>query len=171
MGRFMIVTLFFVGWGFYELSGGAEFEPPEVAAPALNTLQEIAREETRLAEAAIVEAQDDTVEIVGGAGTDAAPVEVAQAAAAPSLATVLGQAATAAVPTQAALLAEVPQADIRIVSGNRVNVRTGPGTNYQRVAQMVRGDETEVLSTLSGWAKIRTPDGNVGWMAARFLRK
>ena len=61
--------------------------------------------------------------------------------------------------------------DIRAVSGDRVNVRDGPGTNYSVVNQLVRGDKVEVLQDAGdGWVKLRPVDGGpVGWIASFLL--
>jgi uncharacterized protein YgiM (DUF1202 family) len=61
--------------------------------------------------------------------------------------------------------------DIRAVSGDRVNVRDGPGTNYSVVNQLVRGDKVEVLQDVGdGWVKLRPVDGGpVGWIASFLL--
>mmetsp|Transcript_28995 Transcript_28995/g.55613 ORF Transcript_28995/g.55613 Transcript_28995/m.55613 type:complete len:187 (+) Transcript_28995:148-708(+) len=58
-------------------------------------------------------------------------------------------------------------AEIRAVSGNSVNVRGGPGTNYSVVNRLVRGDEVEVLQDPgNGWVKLRPVTGGpIGWMA------
>ena len=64
---------------------------------------------------------------------------------------------------------EEPAADIRRVAGNRVNMRNGPGTNYDVVTRLVRDDEVEVLRVENGWARLKGPDGRVGWMAERLL--
>lgn len=63
-----------------------------------------------------------------------------------------------------------PRLDLRFVTASRVNVRGGPGTNFNVIAQVVRNDEVEVLrSDENGWVRLRTPEGQVGWMAERFL--
>jgi uncharacterized protein YgiM (DUF1202 family) len=57
--------------------------------------------------------------------------------------------------------------DLRLVSGNNVNMRNGPGTSYSVVGRLTRGEEVEVLSDPgNGWLKLRVAEtGNVGWMA------
>lgn len=63
-----------------------------------------------------------------------------------------------------------PERDLRKVAGSRVNMRMGPGTQFDVLAKLVRGDEVEVLRVSDdGWARLRGPDGRVGWMAARLL--
>ena len=58
------------------------------------------------------------------------------------------------------------------VSGNRVNLRQGPGTGNAVVAQVTRGTEAEVLSTRDGWMEIVTRDGAAsGWISGQFLKE
>lgn len=60
--------------------------------------------------------------------------------------------------------------DIRRVSGNRVNVRGGPGTGFDVVGRLVRGDEIRVLEDNGvGWVRFETPDGATGGWMADFL--
>lgn len=57
--------------------------------------------------------------------------------------------------------------DVRRVSGNRVNMRNGPGTNHNVVAKLSRGDALIVLQEPgSGWLKVRVEEtGRIGWIA------
>ena len=57
--------------------------------------------------------------------------------------------------------------EIRSVTGNRVNVRGGPGTSYGVVNKLVLGDNVEVLSDNGdGWVLMRPlAGGPEGWMA------
>jgi len=57
--------------------------------------------------------------------------------------------------------------EIRSVTGNRVNVRGGPGTSYGVVNKLVLGDSVEVLSDNGdGWVLMRPlAGGPEGWMA------
>lgn len=64
-----------------------------------------------------------------------------------------------------------PAALIRYVTGKRVNVRSGPSTDYGILDQVVLGDAAEVISDpAADWVQIRIEgDGVEGWIAARFL--
>ncbi|MEX0285875.1 MAG: SH3 domain-containing protein, partial [Paracoccaceae bacterium] len=66
-----------------------------------------------------------------------------------------------------------PQLDIREVTGSRVNMRQGPGTTYAVIGTLFYDDEVEVLEDLgNGWIQLRKMGTNeVGWMAARFVKK
>lgn len=59
------------------------------------------------------------------------------------------------------------QGDIRVVSGNRVNVRGGPDTSYGVVGKLGRGDEVRILDdTGDGWVLMEAIDGTAdGWIA------
>lgn len=62
-------------------------------------------------------------------------------------------------------------ATIAMVTGNRVNVRSGPSTDYAVVGQVTFGEAAEVLSDNNGgWVQIRIQgDGVEGFVAARYL--
>ena len=68
---------------------------------------------------------------------------------------------------QASLQPEQTSTDIRQVSGNRVNVRGGPGTDFGIVGKLVRGDAVEIIEDNGdGWVLMRPVDGGAeGWMA------
>lgn len=57
--------------------------------------------------------------------------------------------------------------DIRAVTGTRVNMREGPGTDFSVISSLVEGDKVEVLlDPGNGWVKLRPMNGSaVGWMA------
>jgi uncharacterized protein YraI len=66
----------------------------------------------------------------------------------------------------------VVEIDYRRVTGNRVNLRAGPGTSFGVVDTLRRGDEVEVLQDPgTGWVKLRSFEGNsIGWMSGQFLQ-
>ncbi|MEM1374590.1 MAG: SH3 domain-containing protein [Pseudomonadota bacterium] len=175
----MIVTFLLLGWGFFELSGGTDFVAPEAEAKPLNALlQDVADQEDANVVARAETAPEGAV-IVGqprarALGAAAAEPETAtlaaftQAGTGSSIATIIGEAAAPAEPVIEEVVASI---DLRTVTGSRVNMRNGPGTNFQVLTQLVRGDEAEVLQNPGdGWVKIRaTESGRVGWMAERLL--
>ncbi|MEZ5716766.1 MAG: SH3 domain-containing protein [Paracoccaceae bacterium] len=73
-------------------------------------------------------------------------------------------------PTAAAAQAQDGR-DLRNVSASRVNMRQGPGTDFNVVAKLTQGTEVEVLRDQGdGWVKLRVVDsGRVGWMADHLL--
>lgn len=58
--------------------------------------------------------------------------------------------------------------DIAIVVTDRLNVRRGPGTNYERVGAVEQGDALEILGRNAdcSWLNIVTEDGLEGWVSA-----
>lgn len=144
-----------MGWSFYEMSGGADFEP-----------------ETRVAEqstvaSAIVEAVPFDEPVVTRANTIELPALTAEAA--ETVDTEVVQASLSTAPAEAP--AAAAPIDLRQVAGKRVNVRSGPGTNYGVLDTLTRGTEAEVLAVnADGWAEILIPStGQIGWMAERLL--
>ena len=194
----ILLTFGFLGWAWYELSGGSDFvagqngvtllarvEAPEtageervtvsradtsgadltrteiatapriesaIALPVRSLTGPEAEKTATVTEAAATEAAVTNASVTNAALTDAGPAE--------------GPAAT-----QAARIAAASSIDYRAVSGNRVNLRAGPGTDFAVVTTLVRGDEVEVLSDPgAGWVRLRALGGNqIGWMSQNFL--
>jgi cell wall-associated NlpC family hydrolase len=51
-----------------------------------------------------------------------------------------------------------------------VIVRKGPGTDYDRVALVDKGQKADVLESKSGWYKIKFSSGTTGWVRADMLK-
>lgn len=51
------------------------------------------------------------------------------------------------------------------VSGNSANVRTGPGTSYEVVTTLSKGDTATVISEENSWYKVTLSGGKEGWIA------
>jgi hypothetical protein len=57
------------------------------------------------------------------------------------------------------------------VTGNKVNVRTGPGTTFPVVTQVKSGDKVTIKDSAFGWNRIVLPDGSTtGWIASWLLQ-
>ncbi|GAA0105426.1 C40 family peptidase [Paraclostridium sordellii] len=56
----------------------------------------------------------------------------------------------------------------KLVTGNRVNFRKGPGTNYSIITSLNKGTKVGYISESNGWAKI-SYNGNIGYMATSYL--
>ena len=188
MIRFMIVSFLILGWAFYEMSGGADFVPesraiaeqaavpaPEpVVEQALAAVQEqdIAPAgdtgtsiQDRLATALVQPAVVDLVAGESGAELAGLLEDVAFEVATPE--------AQEVVETMTADVVETPQPllDLRQVAASRVNMRTGPSTDYTVLITLDSGTTTEVIDRNNdGWVLVRVQDtGQEGWMAERLL--
>jgi len=231
MWRLMLVTFGFLGFAFYELSGGSDY------APAANSIQARAAERagtpirvtsTRPALAAVparseadapvptateamgtataeigvtragvtadaltsVAAAEERFEItLASTGATFMPPQTAAPADAEAAATAIDAAILSAIQgivlepsqddpvfsleTYAAASAQeigVPRPtadDIRMVSGNMVNMRTGPGTEFRAVERLARGTLVAILEEPgNGWVMLEVLDtGETGWMA------
>jgi len=48
--------------------------------------------------------------------------------------------------------------------GDKVNVRSGPGTNYEKVFMVEKGVPFKVLQKKGNWLQIEHADGDKGWI-------
>ncbi len=55
------------------------------------------------------------------------------------------------------------------ISARTLNVRSGPGTGYRKIAQVKRGQRFELLGNKGVWRKIRLRNGRTGWVHGRYL--
>lgn len=207
MFRFILVSLGFLGWAFYEMSGGSDFDPVATRmarieplaetpfdAPAENSNQvvlasasgdvvdtdpfeneAVTRVSLNLTSLQDALDQSGDAAVVSPAVTTVDPAVVptnvaittASADTPAIIPSLIVQDDTAtATASPAALVSEIGL-DIRTVSGNRVNVRGGPSTNFSVVSKLVRGDAVEILEDNgNGWVKMRSVlTGEEGWMA------
>ncbi|MGQ9712549.1 MAG: N-acetylmuramoyl-L-alanine amidase [Desulfotomaculales bacterium] len=61
-------------------------------------------------------------------------------------------------------------AEVAIVHGDVVNLRSGPGTNYQVTGQVTRGTRLEVLGKSGNWYKIAYARGKTSWIAGWLVK-
>ena len=156
MSKFVVGTFLMLGWGFYELSGGADFvpetRPVDTISVATTPLASVPFDEPVVARAAAIELPALTIE-------NAATVEAE-----------IVQATVTINPVKP-IVEVAPVVDLRTVAGRRVNMRQGPGTNFGVVDTLDRGTQTEVIAVNDdGWAQVVvTNTGQTGWMAERLL--
>jgi cell wall-associated NlpC family hydrolase len=55
------------------------------------------------------------------------------------------------------------------VAADSANVRNGPGTNYDTIAELPAGTPLQVLAQYEGWYQARSNDGRMVWVAAELL--
>ena len=56
----------------------------------------------------------------------------------------------------------------KYVTGNSVNVRTGPSTSYTSIMKLNKGDKVEYISSSGNWSKIMY-NGKTGYMSSQYL--
>jgi hypothetical protein len=61
---------------------------------------------------------------------------------------------------------------LAVVTANRVNVRSGPGTQFPVIGQVNLGDKVTILQEVGAWRKVQVPGlgGVVGFIFGRFVR-
>lgn len=77
------------------------------------------------------------------------------------------------VSTPAATASPTPTSSTSLVGTVKVstslNMRSGPGTSYSVVGSLTNGTKVTILQTLSGWYKIQTSAGKVGYVSSAYI--
>ncbi|MEM9581345.1 MAG: SH3 domain-containing protein [Pseudomonadota bacterium] len=192
MFKYILIAFAVMAFAFYELSGGEDFVS---IAEEKRALQKIEEEKQRVAEAAAKAEREAQLASSTVETTSAQTTELATALTTTRVITASADAGTAADPVttaevQAAVLAaldadtvdgeaesdrvvvavaepEPEPKDIRAVTAARVNMRGGPGQNFDVLAKLTSGEQVEILQDPGdGWVKLKVMDtGRVGWMA------
>jgi SH3-like domain-containing protein len=55
------------------------------------------------------------------------------------------------------------------VSGDAVNVRSGPGTNFRDIGKLAKGEPVQVVETKGEWTQIKPTPNCSGWVAAELV--
>lgn len=178
MWRFIVITFGFLGFSFYELSGGADYQAATGSRQALAAERAHADAQRKLAEAQSKPAEQAPVPVVTATPEPADAIVVLTSLNTSTDVDAPAQKPAATTPdTPVVDLAKAeelvspevakPTLDLREVTGNRVNLRRGPGTDYPAVGKLARGDTVQVISeTGDGWIKLRVSEtGRIGYMA------
>lgn len=66
---------------------------------------------------------------------------------------------------------ESPTGKYFVVSANKANLRSGPGTNFQVLNEISKGERYPILETVQNqggsWYRIRLEDGREGWISGK----
>ncbi len=156
MGKLIVATFLLLGWGFYIMSGGSDFQP------------ETWSDQTAQANTDTISSDDGTVTIEVTRNDTSTLTAVAPEPAPQPSAPEIALVPVAVAPV---IAAESSSLDLRAVAGTRVNMREGPGTNFGVIDTLTGGTEAEVIEVnADGWARIRLIGTNqTGWMAERLL--
>ena len=60
---------------------------------------------------------------------------------------------------------------IKTQSGNYVNVRSGRGTDYDKIGKLKHGDHIDVVNIKRGWAKFNYGSYGYGYISANYITK
>ncbi len=213
MKKLILFSFGFMGWVFYVMSGGADFQPASVRATAQTseqveqkTLDDVSEvvvadlsqsstaPKSAFADTNLALRDDDVTRVALNLTTLRDPSNQSETTALEPQPAALDRTDLNAVPVNAGyttasadtpaiipslivsgdaganqqtVSSNVGYGDIRIVTGTRVNVRGGPGTNYGVVTKLGAGDSVEIIEDDGqGWVKMRPVDGGPeGWMA------
>ena len=55
------------------------------------------------------------------------------------------------------------------VTATSLNVRSGAGTNYSKVASLKKGSKVTIIETKNNWHKIKMSNGKTGWASAEYI--
>jgi len=188
MVKFIAIAFGFLGLAFYELSGGSDFDGealrlsrvevgtvkqglPKIADAAKDIGSDDA--EFEVSRAALNLVSEEKSKIIASVVTLAQPEKIEATPASLVVDVVeepLGELILPSLivePEAFEVITSTSIQDVRIVSGDRVNVRSGPSTDYEVVGRLTRGVEVEVLDDNGdGWIEMRSIDGvTFGWMA------
>ncbi|MDJ0630440.1 MAG: SH3 domain-containing protein [Rhodobacter sp.] len=72
---------------------------------------------------------------------------------------------------RAAPMVDVPHTSVVWPSSGNLNLRSGPGTVYDVVRPMQRGDWVEVQDYAGAWVRLRHPSGDEGWAYRAYLTR
>ncbi|EYD72957.1 SH3 domain-containing protein [Limimaricola hongkongensis] len=150
-------TFLLLGVGYYEMSGGADFQPEtmigavQASTPSADMIarNDIERSESGIPVSAMREFPEN-VELISAAFMPKTPQPAPEE-------TVAAEETVATV-------------ELRQVSGDWVNMRQGPGTGHAVLDTLPRGTEAKLIERADGWARIEiTATGESGWMSERLL--
>jgi uncharacterized protein YgiM (DUF1202 family) len=185
VNKFVIISFAFLGFVFWELSGGSDFEPKTRVQTADKKAPQQVEDAPVVARAALsvpiikasatpADTQSAATPVLLSAEAtnlhEADTTQPAQPVVVASLVTGLESFATPGAPvlvkptvtdadvqdTLALALESQSAPDLRRVRGSRVNMRGGPGTSYNVLMVLPRDREVEVLrENGSGWVKLK----------------
>ena len=181
MWKYLFLCFAMLGWAFFELSGGQDFEPAlamsvsEVVTPTDDVdpidrsfdREEVARAATNALRSIEF---DDHAEAAAPVNvvTDAALWKVS---ADTETSVIIENIFEDVVPVVAAAVPS--DENLYAVSVNRANMRNGPSTRNGVIAKLERGTAVQLLPSSSGsWVKLRVVETNrVGWISKKLLKK
>ena len=72
--------------------------------------------------------------------------------------------------TSTPAVSSVSQGATGTVTGSVVNVREGPGTQYNKKGSVAKGQKVKINAASSSWVNITLGNGVVGWISAQYVK-
>lgn len=72
-------------------------------------------------------------------------------------------------PAEEATYVSFPSGKLLSIRGNRVNIRSGPGTTYPVLTTLSKGQRVKALGKQGEWYQVQLADGRVGWVYATLV--
>ena len=66
---------------------------------------------------------------------------------------------------------DIKESEYVIVTGEKVNLRVGPGMDYEIAGQVVKGDKLELLASEGDWSKVKTGSGSIYYISSSLVQK
>jgi len=61
--------------------------------------------------------------------------------------------------------------EVGTVTASALNVRSGAGTNYGKIATVYKGNKVEIVTSSGNWLKIKLSNGKTGWASSKYISK
>lgn len=55
------------------------------------------------------------------------------------------------------------------VNTSALNIRSGPGTDYNKIDKAYKGNVLQILEKSNGWYKVKLANGNIGWGSGQYI--
>lgn len=157
MSKLMILCTLAMFWGFFEMSGGTNFEPMQREAAAKAPFAPAEPEVAQIQEPAPV--------------TNVVNASFEVPSAEPEVVNAVVEQISLVVPAEPVAPTAQTPITMHLVDGDWVNMRDGPSTTSAVLDTLPRGTQAEIIDVnADGWAQVRlVSNGQVGWMAERLL--
>jgi hypothetical protein len=197
MWRMILVTVLFLGYAFYQISGGSDFEPrllevertshsaseehsslipPQVPKTMANSA--VASKEPDFLPQGLLEAASDSPLTQSSQPQPSQALTQTQTASRLKAGLQRGLTLSATDPLQNNLIqrrADQPDnaIDQRHITGVRARLRTGPGTNFPVLHRLNLGQKVVILESAgASWLRLKTLHGNhIGWVSGTVVSK
>ena len=61
--------------------------------------------------------------------------------------------------------------EVGTVTASALNIRSGAGTKYSKIATLYKGNTVEIISSSNGWYKVKLSNGKTGWASSQYISK